>query len=168
MIQSVLLPDENDEESSECLVEVLGSVVQILGFGLFWNTKIWSPQQLIAASVRSTAFSSDDIRTSAGWRGFLLAATGAPSVPFYLLADDWCHSQLNKYSEELLLLASVRRGPATCSHIIAVSADTGVPAERNVVKALYSPVHPNRLRASSAIVTALQQTNDREISIYDL
>ena len=39
MIQSVLLPAENDEEFSECLVEVFGSVVQILSFGLFWNTK---------------------------------------------------------------------------------------------------------------------------------
>ena len=76
MIQSVLLPAENDEEFSECLVEVFGSVVQILSFGLFWNTtllehkKKWSPQQPIPASVRSTSFSSDHIRTSAGWCGF--------------------------------------------------------------------------------------------------
>ena len=70
MIQCVLLPAENDEDSSECLVEVFGSVVQILSSGLFWNTKKWLRQQPIPASVRSTSFSSDDIRTSAGWRGF--------------------------------------------------------------------------------------------------
>ena len=132
-MQSILLPAENDEESSVCLVKVLGSVLQILGFCLFWNTKLWSPQQPIPASVRSTSLSSDDNRTSAGWCGFLLAATGAPSIPIYLLADDWCHSQLNKYSEEPLSLALVRRGPTTCSHIIAVTADTGVPAERHGV-----------------------------------
>ena len=124
MIQSVLLPAENNEESSECLVEVFGSVVQILGFGLFWNTKKWSPQQPTPASVRSTSFSSDDIRTSVGWCGFFLATTGAPSVPIYLLADDRCHLQLNKYSEEPLSVASVRRGSTTCSHIIAVPTDT--------------------------------------------
>ena len=39
MLQSVLLPAENDEESGECLVEVFGSVVQIIGFRLFWSTK---------------------------------------------------------------------------------------------------------------------------------
>ena len=66
MIQSVLLSAENDEEFSECLVEVFGSVVQILSFVLFWNTKKWSPQQPIPASVRSTSFSSDHIRSSAG------------------------------------------------------------------------------------------------------
>ena len=71
MIQSVLLPAENDEDSSECLVEVFGSIVQILSFGLFWNTTKWSPQQPIPASVRSTSFSNDDIRTGvAGWCGF--------------------------------------------------------------------------------------------------
>ena len=75
-------------------------------------------QQPIPASVCSPSFSRDDNRTSAGWCGFFLAATGAPSIPIYILADDWCRLQLhfNKYSKELLSLASVRCGPATCLH----------------------------------------------------
>ena len=62
-------------------------------------------QRPIPASVCSTSFSTDGNRTSAGCCGFFLAATGAPSTPIYLLADDRCISQLNKYSKEQLSLA---------------------------------------------------------------
>ena len=86
-------------------------------------------QRSIPASVCSTSFSRDDNRTSAGCCGFFLAAARAPSMPFYLLADDLCHSQLIKYSKEPLSLASVRYGPTTCLHLISVTADTGVHAE---------------------------------------
>ena len=73
-------------------------------------------QRPISAPACSRTFSRDDNRTSAGWCGFFLAATGAPSISIYLLADDWCHSQVNKYSKEPLSLASVRWGLVTCLH----------------------------------------------------
>ena len=59
MIQSVLLPAENDEKSSECLVEVFGSVVQILSFGLFSKTKSGH----LNSPLFSTSFSRDNVRT---------------------------------------------------------------------------------------------------------
>ena len=134
--------------------------MQILGYGPFWNTEKWSLKIPIPASVFSTSFSRDDNGTSAGWCGFFLAATGAPSIPIYLIAGDWCRLQLNKYSKETLLLASARCRPATCLHLISVTADTGVPAEPSttccLLKALQFSVHPNhfRLRVSSAIITS--------------
>ena len=60
------------------------------------NSRFWSnlehrkmvTQRPIPAFVCSTSFSRDDNRTSAGRCGFFLAATGAPSIPIYLLAHD--------------------------------------------------------------------------------
>ena len=113
--------------------------------------------------VCTTSFLRDDNRTPPGWCGFFLGATGAPSIPIYLLADGWCHSQLNKYCNEPLSLASVRYGPATRSHLISVTADTGVLAEPSttccLLKAMQFSVHPNHLslRVSSTIVTSPQK-----------
>ena len=67
-----------------------------------FGTQKMVTQQPIPASVCSTSFSKDDNRTSAGWSGFFRSATGAPSTLISLLADEWYHSQLNKYSKEPL------------------------------------------------------------------
>ena len=126
-----------------------------------FGTQKMVTQRLIPASVCSTSFSRDDNRTSAGWCGFFLAATRAPSIPIYPMAGDWCRLQLNKYSKETLLLASARCRPATSLHLISVTADTGDPAEPSttccLLKALQFSVHPNhfRLRVSSANITSL-------------
>ena len=45
----------------------------------------------IPTFICSSSFYGDDNRTSAAWCGFFLAATGAPSIPIYLMADDWCN-----------------------------------------------------------------------------
>ena len=119
-------------------------------------------QRPIPGSGSSTSFCRDGNRTSAGLCGFFLAATGAPSTPIYLLADELWRLQIYKYSKEPLSLASIRCGPATCLHLISVTADTGVPAEPSMtcrlLKALQYSVHPNhlRLRVSSAFITSLQ------------
>ena len=73
-------------------------------------------QRPIPGSVCSTSFSKDDDGTSAGWCGCFLAATGTPSTPIHLLADEWCRLQINKYSKGPLSLASIRCGAATCLH----------------------------------------------------
>ena len=133
------------------------------------NSRLWSilehrkmvTQRPTPASVCSTSFNRDNNRTSAGC-GFFLASTGAPCIPIYLLADDWCRLQLKIFSKKKLSLASVRCGPATCLPSISVTTDTGVPAEPSQtccrLKALQFSVHPNhlRLRVSSIIATCLQ------------
>ena len=130
---------------------------------IHFGTQKMITQRPIPASVCFTSFPRDDNRTSAGWCGFFLAATGAPSTPIYLLADDWCRLQLNKYSKEPLSLASVKCGHATCLHLISGNTDTGVPAKPSttccLLKALQFAVHPNhlRLRGSFAIITSLQK-----------
>ena len=68
----------------------------------YFGTQKMVNQRPIPASVCSTSLSRDDNRTSAGWYGFFLAATGARSTPIYLPADDWCWLQLNKYFKEPL------------------------------------------------------------------
>ena len=95
MIQSVLLPAENDEESSECLVEVFGSVVRIFSFGLFWNTKNGHLNSRFQCRFALHHFLVTTLGHQLGGVAFL-AATEVPGVPIYLLADDRCHSQLNK------------------------------------------------------------------------
>ena len=105
---------------------------------------------------------SDDIRSSGVRCDFFLAATGAPSVPIYLLADDRCHSQLNipknHYPWRTRDLLTHNR--CHCRH--------WCPRRTKccLLKALHSPFHPNHLglRMCSVIVTctSLQQANDRE------
>ena len=96
-------------------------------------------QRPIPASLCSTSFcfSRDANRTSARWCSFFLAATGAPSIPIYLLADDRCPLQLTIYFKETLSLASVRCESATCLHLTSVTADTGIPAAHSMTCFLF-------------------------------
>ena len=95
-----------------------------------------------------------------------LATTEVPSVPIYLLADDRCHSQLNKYSEEPLSggFSQTRTNDLFTHNRCPYRHWCPRRTKCCLLKALHSLVHQNHLglRVSSAIVTSLQQTNDHE------
>ena len=147
----------------------LGHLVAVYKFSVLVS---FGTQKLTLASVRSTSFSSDGIRTSAGWCCFFLAATGAPIVPFYLLPDDRCHSQLNKYSEEPLSVASVRREPASLFTHNRCPYWHWCPHRTKycLLKALHSPVHPTTWDWECPPPSSVHFNKQMiaNISIYDL